>query len=370
MQLTFKYRIFPTKYQRTIMNQTLEVCKWVYNETLATRKNTWENEGKTLSLYDTNKLLTDWKKEYPRLNVSHSHPLQEAQERVDLAFKHFFRRVKAGENPGYPRFKQDWYKSFTYKQPFVGFSFTEDNKLRLSKIGDIKIEYHRDILGDIKRLTIKRDNLGNWYACFSCEVGYESLEPVSRVIGIDLGLTHFATFSNGDQIDNPRYFKQDEKALKKAKKKLSEYEKDTSEYNKKLRVVQHIYKRIYRRREDFTHKLSRYLVDNFQIIALEDLDIQNMQKDNFRSMNKSIGDVAWGKLIEFTDYKAAKAGRTLVLVDPKNTTQECSGCGEIVRKELNVRIHDCPHCKCILDRDLNAAINILSRGLSTLGASP
>lgn len=370
MQLTFKYQLYPTNSQKRIMNEVLDACKWVYNATLAIRKNTYENEGTGLSLYDTNKLLTQWKKENEWLNVSHSHPLQEAQERVDLAFKNFFRRVKNGENPGYPRFKQNWYKSFTFKQPFVGFGFTGGSKLRLSKIGDIKIKYHRAIIGDIKRLIIKRDNLNNWYACFSCEVEFEKSDPLADVIGVDLGITHFATLSDGTKIDNPRFFKQDEKELKKAKQKLKWYEKDSPDYNKQLRVVQHIYKRVTNRRDNFNHQISRWLVDNFQVIALEDLEIQNMQQGNFRSMNKSINDVAWRKLIQHTQYKAVKAGRTVVLVDPKYTSQECSDCGEIVKKELNVRVHDCPYCNCVLDRDINAAINILGRGLAILGENP
>ncbi|HEY5157666.1 MAG TPA: transposase, partial [Anaerolineales bacterium] len=158
--ITFKYRLRPSKGQRKKLIQTLELCRWVYNETLATRKNTWEQERKALSLYDTNKLLTVWKQEHPELKGVFSQVLQNVQERVDLAFKAFFRRVQAGEKPGYPRFRgYGWYDSFTFKQ--FGFELL-DNGLILSKIGVIKIILHRPIEGEIKTLTVQRDAVSNW----------------------------------------------------------------------------------------------------------------------------------------------------------------------------------------------------------------
>jgi len=148
MHKTFKFRLNPTRHQRTLLNNTLELCRWVYNETLAVRKNVWEQEQKTISLYDTNKLLTSWKKDRPELSQVYSQVLQNAQERVDLAFKAFFRRVKAGEKPGYPRFRgYGRYDSFTFKQ--YGFALA-NNGLQLSKIGGIKIVQHRPIEGKIK----------------------------------------------------------------------------------------------------------------------------------------------------------------------------------------------------------------------------
>ena len=171
--------------------QTLEFCRWVYNETLATRKNSWEQEKKVLSLYDTHKLLTLWKKQHPELKGVHSQVLQNVQERVDLAFKAFFRRVKMGEKPGYPRFRgYGWYDSFTFKQS--GFRLL-DSGLFLSKVGTVKIILHRPIDGRIKTLTIQRDTVGNWYACFACEVEVEPLPFNELAVGIDVGLESFAT---------------------------------------------------------------------------------------------------------------------------------------------------------------------------------
>lgn len=365
MRKTFRSRLNPSKAQRTRLNQTLETCRQVYNSTLALRNEAWEQSSKHLSLYDTNKVLTGWKVDKPELTNVHSQVLQNVQERVDLAYNAFFRRVKAGEKPGLPRFKGfGQYGSFTFKQS--GFEL-KDNHLYLSKIGDVKIKLHRPLEGQVKTLTIQRDSVGNWYACFSCEVEPRPLPPSPFVVGLDVGLTHFATLSTGEKIDNPRFFRTAEKALAKAQRKLDKQAKGTRERIKAKKVVSRIHYRIANQRRDFAHKLSRRLVDEFQIIALEKLEIQEMQDGNYRGMNKSIADAAWGQLRQFTTYKAAWAGRSEVDVAPRGTTQDCSGCGEIVPKSLSVRTHKCPYCGLVLDRDVNAALNILSRGLSGIG---
>ncbi|HKI53143.1 MAG TPA: transposase [Anaerolineales bacterium] len=363
---TFKYRLKPSKSQRTKLIQTLELCRWVYNETLATRKNTWEQEQKSLSLYDTNKLLTLWKQEHPELGDVFSQVLQNVQERVDLAFKAFLRRVKAGEKAGYPRFRSyGWYDSFTFKQ--FGFELL-DKGLYLSKIGTMKIILHRPIEGRIKTLTIQRDAVGDWYACFACEVVPEPLPFKDLAIGIDLGLTYFAKFSYGDGIDNPRFFRRDEKELAKAQRKLSKVEKGTPERAKRRKAVQHIHQRIANRRRNFAHQESRKLVNSFGLLVFEDLRIKNMLQNH--RLAKSISDAAWRQLIQYTTYKAENAGRVVVLVEPRNTSQICSCCGEMVEKSLDVRVHVCPFCGLIMDRDQNAAINILRLGLESLGIDP
>jgi putative transposase len=246
----------------------------------------------------------------------------------------------------------------------------ENDRLRLSKIGDVKIIYHRPIEGEIKQLHIKRDCLGNWYACFVVDFEPEPLPPVADVVGIDLGLENFAVLSDGNVIPNPRFFRNEEKNLAKAQRRLSQCEQGTSEYRKYKRVVQHIHRRVKNRRKDFVHKLSLWLVENYQIIVFEDLVIKDMQDGNYRGMNKSISDAAWNQLIQMTAYKAENAGRSFVKVDPRHTSQMCSNCGEIVKKDLSIRVHDCPHCGLSLDRDENAARNILARGMARLGSNP
>jgi len=369
MRKTFQYRLFPTKSQRSALNKTLEYCRWVYNDTLAIRKDTYEQTGKSVSLYDTNKTLTLWKAEKPVLKSVYSQVLQNVQERVDLAFQAFFRRVRNGETPGFPRFKgYGRYDSFTYKQS--GFRVT-GNRLFLSKIGDVKIKLHRPIEGQVKTLTIRRDRLGNWYASFSCVVKPKPLSPVDRVVGIDLGLTTFATFSDEEKIERQRWFKQDEKDLKRVQRKVSRLPKGSAARRKAVLALNHVHQRIAGRRLNFAHQQSRKLVDSYQIIVFEDLNIAQMSsaEKGKKAISKGIADVAWGRFVQNTVAKAEEAGRTVVLVNPKNTTQACSGCGSIVPKTLSVRVHDCPHCGLKIDRDLNAAKNILARGLASLRPS-
>jgi len=360
---TYKYRLHPSKSQRTQLIHTLEVCRWVYNETLATRKKAWEQEGKPLSLYDTNKLLTVWKQEHPELKDAFSQVLQNVQGRVDLAFRAFFPRVKAGEKPGYPRFRgYGWYDSFTFKQS--GFELG-DNGLRLSKIGTVKILQHRPAAGRIKTLTLQREAFGNWYACFACEVESESLPVNGLAVGVDMGLESYATLSSGEKVPNPRFFRRDEKELAKAQRKLSKAKQGTPERMLHRRAVQHIHQRIANRRKDFAHKLSREWVDSFGKIVFEKLAEKNMLRNH--CLAKSISDAAWNQLIAYTTYKAENAGRVVVVVDPRNTSRQCSCCGTMVEKSLSVRVHPCPECGLILDRDQNAAINLLGLGLQSLG---
>lgn len=366
MRLTFQYRLCPSKSQRTQMIEILESCRWVYNEALATRKNAWEQEQKSISHYDTIKLLPGWKKQKSELREVYSQVLQEVCTRVDLAFQAFFRRIKAGEKPGYPRFRgYGRYDSFTYPQ--TGFELTKEG-LKLSKIGTIKIILHRPICGNIKTLNIRRDAVGNWYANFSCEVEQEPLPVSEKAIGIDVGLESFVTLSNGEKVINPRFFRKDENELAKAQHKLSKAEKGTPERAKRRKAVQHIHKRITNRRKDFTHKLSHQLVNEYGIIALEKLNNKNMLQNHH--LAKSISDAAWNQFIQYITYKAECAGREIVLVDPRNTSKRCSRCGTLVEKSLSVRVHKCPVCGLEIDRDENAAINILALGLQCLGASP
>jgi putative transposase len=395
MRKTFQYRIFPTNSQRTLLQGNLDACRWVYNKTLEVRKSSWEERKESLSRYDTNKLLTTWRDEHKLLANGHAQAMQEAQKRVDLAFRAFFRRVKAGEKPGYPRFRAyDRYDSFTFPQEKSNWRFLENGKVRLSKIGDVKIKVHRPIEGECKTLTIRRDAAGNWYACFSCIVDPKPLPPTDKVVGVDVGLRHFATLSNGEQIDNPRFFRKDEKALATVQRRLSieplsflsprpdaaagsasddsisKEAKSAPQYRKRKRAINHIHQRIANRRKNFAHQESHKLINEYQLIAFENLDIADIQDGNHRGMNKSIADVAWNQFVQFTMHKAEWAGRSVVLVDPRNTTKACSGCGEIVPKTLSQLVHTCPQCGLVLDRDHNAALNILARGLAGMGSIP
>lgn len=341
----------------------MNACRYVYNETLATRKKMWEEKQESLSLYDTSNLLVQWKKDKPNLTDAFSQCLQNAQLRVDLAFKAFFRRVKGGEKPGFPRFRGfDRYDSFTFPQS--GFRLIR-NRIRLSKVGSVKIRKHRNIEGIIKTLTIRRDAVGKWWACFSCEVETKPMPKIDTVVGIDVGLASFATLSTGEKIDNPRFFRTEEKKLARAQQRLSKAERGTPVRRKQRKAVAHIHSRIANKRKDFAHKLSRKLVQAYQFMAFEKLNVKDMRENGFKGIRKSIGDVAWTQFMQFTAYKAVCAGRTVAFVDPRNTSKMCSRCGQLVEKKLSDRVHSCS-CGLVLDRDHNASINILALGLQSL----
>jgi len=366
MLKSFKYRLFPTKKQITIMLQTLDECRWLYNYFLEQRRKSWEENKQSLNYYTQIKTIPNLKKERPILLNIYSQVLQNVAMRVDLAFKAFFRRVKAKNGKaGYPRFKgKHRYDSFTYPQ--TGFEIT-NNGLKLSKIGDIKIKLHRPINGKIKTCTIKKSSTGKWYACFSVECKPNPLPKNEKAVGIDVGLESFATFSNGEKIENPHFFKTDQKALAKAQRKLSKQKKGTPEREKVRKVVARIHERISNRRHNLIHQISRKIVNRFGIICIEKLNIKGIQKGNFRSINRGIADVAWGQFARVLASKAEEAGRKFIAVDPRNTSQRCSQCGVIVKKDLSTRWHDCPICGCHLHRDDNASKNILALGLQGLG---
>ncbi len=343
----------------------MEVCRHVYNRTLAERKQVYEETGKTLSKYTLNNLLPQWKAENPEYNEVFSQTLQEVQEHVDLAFKHFFRRVKNGEKPGYPRFKgKGWYDSFTYPQ--MGFKL-KNNHIYLSKIGDVYVKLHRQIEGNVKRVTVRRTSCTKWHVSLTVEAENTpvSIIDLNKVIGIDVGLSNFLTMSDGDNVSNPRFFKAEEKELARVQRKLSKTVKGTTERKKAIKVVQRVHERISNKRYDFVHQVSKYLVSKYSFIAFEDLNIKNMVKNH--CFAKSISDAAWKMLINTTKYKAESAGSKVVLVNPANTSKMCSRCGLLVEKTLADRIHKCDSCGFVIDRDHNAAINILRLGLQSVG---
>ncbi len=364
MAKVFRYRLKPTKAQIAKLNEQLELCRWVYNEILAMRKNTFEQEGRLVSYFETKRMLPIWKESKPELNSVHSQVLQDVVLRVNLAFKAFFRRVQSDEeDPGYPRFKgKNRYDSISYPQS--GFSI-DGNKLWLSKIGEIKFWLHRPIEGYVKRLTIRRSATKKWYISFLVEESINHvLEPSEKVVGIDMGITNFAVLSNGEFVENPRFLLTDDERLKAAQSKRDKLPKGSTERRKATKAVGHLYERIANRRENFAQQLSRKLVNSYGIICFEDLNINKMTQNH--NLAKNILDASWNKLVQYTSYKAVEAGRKVVLVNPMNTSQMCSGCGQIVKKDLSARVHECPYCGLILDRDLNASRNILRLGLQSL----
>ncbi|MFA4956008.1 MAG: transposase [Candidatus Methanoperedens sp.] len=368
MKKTYQFRIYPNKNHEVIMNRTLTTCRWLYNNSLAERKRQAEiNElertfgicpwGKPewLNYYDQANSLSGSKTEFQK--EVQSQVLQNVLKRVERSFKNFFNGF------GYPRFQgRDRYNSFTYPQS--GFEL-KDGKLILSKIGVIKIVQHREIEGKIKTCTIKKD-IDQWYVSFSVEIDIPIIPvEIKTETGIDVGLKSLITMSNGCQIEPPEFLRKSEDKLTHEQKRLSRKKLRSKNRNNQRIIVAKVHRRIRNQRKDFAHKISKILVEEYDCIVFEDLQVQNMVKNHH--LAKSISDAGWSQLINFTKTKAEYAGKIVELVNPRNTSQNCSSCGNTVKKDLSVRVHSCPFCGLVLDRDHNAAINILGRSNSTVG---
>jgi putative transposase len=374
---TFKYRLYPSKKVQKTLSKTLDICRITYNNILEQRIELYKSENKSLSQFDVNNILTKDKESNPDLSLIYSQVLQNVSKRVHLAYQSFFRRVKQGtEKPGFPRFKSyNRYDSFTYPQVTKGFKIV-DNWLHLNKIGKIQIKLHRDLIGDIKTCTVKRSNTGKWFVYFSTECDQQPLEELDNEVGIDLGLKTFAVFSDGNEIENPKFFIESEKRLKKIQSKFSKATKGSLERKKQGKVLCKVHEKVSNQRDNFCHQVSLKIIDNYQVICVEDLNIKKMMKvEEYKDgldkkiktqRHKNIGDVSWGKIIEYLKYKAEDAGRLLISVNPRNTSKMCSDCGTLVEKKITDRVHKCPHCGLVMDRDLNASLNILRLGLESL----
>jgi putative transposase len=368
----FKYRLYPTRQQQRILDQQLEECRWLYNQLLAERREAWEQRQESVRLYDQQATLPALKAARPSLAGVHSQVLQNVAVRIDLAFQAFFRRCKTDEIPGYPRFRgKGRYDSVTFPQVPVGCRLdAEEKRIRVASVGQVKILLHRQFEGTPKTATISRSSTGKWYVCFSCECAEPSPLPATgQQVGIDVGLKTFATLSTGAEIANPRFFRREERALARTQRRLSKEEKGTPERAKRRKVVARVHERTRWRRGNFTHQHSRRIVNQFDVIAVEDLSVNRMVHTH--CLAKSIQDVAWRQFAALLSYKAAWAGRKYVAVNPAYTSQDCSKCGH--RKTgltLADRIYTCSCCGGVLDRDLNASLNILGVGLHTLGLAP
>jgi len=360
---TYKFRLYPNKSQKQLLQKTLDECHWLYNYMLALKINTYHSDKISLSKYKLDQLLPIIKEKHPNTKQVHSQVLQNINQRIDLAFQSFFHRIKLGETPGFPRFKNhDRYDSFTFKQS--GFQL-QNKKLQISKIGSVKIKKHRKINGNIKTLTIHKNNVNHWFACFSIEVEQNILPNNNKAVGLDLGIEKFAVLSDKTIIENPKHLNKNLKQLQKQSKRYSNATNKNNKRKQKYRLSK-LHLKIKNQRNDFLHKVSRSIINNYSFIAIEDLNIKNMQQDNFRVLNRYIGDAGWNQFSNILSYKAEEAGRILVKVDPRNTSKMCSQCGCFVDKKLSDRIHKCPHCNIELDRDYNASLNILGLGLQSL----
>jgi len=375
----------------------LGTCCDVYNSFLHWRRYDFDLFGNSPSYHEQKKTLPLWKKEHPELCNVQSQVLQDVCRRADLAYQSYFDRLadykerkakgclkEAEKCPGPPRSKgKGVYDSITYTQA-TAFELAE-NSIAFSKLGCIKAVLHRTLPGIPKTCTICRHS-GKWFASISCEVEAEFLPESKETVGVDVGLNHFAITSDEEFIDNPRFFREDEKDLARAQRKFDKVKNKRRSPQRRgaKRVLARKHERIRYRRHDFVHQVSRRLINRYSLIGVENLSVENMMArpepkpdpenpGNFlpngasrkAGLNKSIADAAWSMFRNVLTSKAAKAGRVVVNVDPAYTSQDCSGCGRRVPKTLKERWHTCPHPDCGLSihRDINAARNILKRAL-------
>jgi len=364
---TFKYKLSTTQEQEEAMAFVLRRCRELYNAALQERRDAWQKCGKSISCAHQSAELPAIKAERPEYHDVHSQVLQDVLTRLDRAFQAFFRRVQAGEKPGHPRFQRGRrYHSFTYKQ--FGNGVTVDHgDLVLSKIGRIAVRWSRPLEGTIKTVTITHEADG-WYVCFACEgVPVCALPPTGQETGIDLGLTVFLVTASGEAVANPHSYRRAEKALKKAQRRVSRRKPGNARRKKALQLLAKKHQKVKRQRRDFHHKTALWLVQTYDVIYLEDLQVANLVQNP--RLSKSISDAGWGQFRTILSGKAAYAGRRVIAVPPAYTSQDCSGCGERVEKSLSVRTHVCISCGLILDRDENAARNIQWVGQTLQGAA-
>lgn len=371
MKKTFKYRLYPTKAQKTVLSKQLEECRWLYNHILEHRKNAWDWYGVSLSCYDQINTIPVLKAARPSLFLVQSQVLQNVVKRVDLAFQSFFRRLKEGtEDPGYPRFRGvDRYDSLTFPQGSVGFSL-QGNVLRLFGVGKVSVLVHRNIEGKIKTCTIRRTKTGKWYACFSCDnVAPKRLPKNPLAVGIDMGIKEFLTTSEEEDevVQNPKYLKQSAKRLAQAQRKAELEKSNPILRNKNKKIVAKLHEKVFHRRNDFHHKTAKRLVEQYGIIVVEDLTTSEMTSE-WSSVNHAQYDTAWAGFLSILSNKAAEAGREFLKVNPAYTTQDCStpGCGHRQHLPLHLRTYNCPKCGVKRDRNRNAARNIKRLGLESL----
>jgi len=361
-RLSYKFRLYPNKTQTVALDRSLWLLRTLYNAAIQERKEAWKLNRVNISFADQSKQMPDIRQNDSNYMDVQARVCLQTLRQVDKAFRSFFRRVRAGAKPGYPRFKsRDRFKSFFYNRE--GFKFI-DGKLQLANIGLVKIKQHRQIEGTIKEVAVRREN-SKWFVLVSCDgIPIQPLIQTGEAVGIDAGIENFITLSDGTQIENWKHYESSAQQLRVAQRRVARRKKGSSSRRKARAILRNIHQKIRNRRSDFQHKISRHLVNHYDLIAVEDLNVKGLAKGR---LSKQVHDVAWSEFFRKLAYKAESAGRQLVKVRPHFTSQDCSGCGNRLKKDLSVREHNCLICGLSLHRDHNAALNILSAGLADKG---
>src|SRR5262245_3685463 len=358
--MSYKFKLKPSPRLGRIFEQWLDVCRELYNAGLQERRDAWKIKQISINYHAQAVQLPPIKAIREDFAAVNAQVLQDTLRRLSKTFDAFFRRLKQGEQPGYPRFKSKYrFNSFSFPQAKGAFSI-KGNRLYLSKIGHVKIIQHRPMEGEIKTCTIKREADG-WYAVFAVTENQSRFIPrTGESAGIDVGIEHFATLSTGTEIDNPRFLRASEGRLKTAQRKVSRRRKGAHRRGKAVRLLRRQHQKVARQRADFHHQTALKIIREFDAVVIEDLNISGLLKNHH--LAKAIADVAWCAFFLILASKAENAGRMILKVAPQFTSQDCSQCGARVRKSLVVREHRCIACGYVAHRDHNAALNIKNRG--------
>lgn len=362
---SYTMRLIPTQRQKAVLSATLlQLCE-LYNMCLEQRIDAWKTCRKHVGYYDQQAELGILRAACNEYAAGAAAIQRDPLRRLQRAFDGFFRRIRSGLVPGFPRFRsRQRYDSFSLDSQ--SFRLTDD-RIVIIKLGGFRFKTSFRIRGVPKQAHVRRVG-GKWRAVIVCDIGpTPEKHPIRSAAGIDVGVSALATLSDGAVIDNPRWAKQETERLAQANRKLAHKVSGSRGRTKAKERLRRVHQRIAGRRRTYLHEVSRVLLANYDLIAHEKLDIAGLAETR---LAKSILDAAWGELIRILTYKAEEAGKWVVPVDPRGTTQICSGCGERVPKKLWQRQHDCPKCGLSLGRDHNAALNILERGRRSVGILP
>lgn len=369
MKRGFKYRIYPNESQRDQIARTFGCCRFVYNRALDVKKTAYSETGKSIATNDLINMIPTWKRDPNTswLAQVDSMALQQSIRNLDRAYKNFFRRVRKGEKPGFPKFKSRRNSRQSYRTN-VG-KIIDRNHIALPKLGAVRAKVSRPLQGRLMSVTVSQDAAGRYFAAFLCtDVPTKDAPLTSQEVGIDLGVETLATLSDGTKIRNPRHLKKYERKLAREQRRLSRRkgahkgEKPSGRYLKQRKKVARIHAKIADARADALHKVTTTLADENQVLCMEHLNVKGMVRNHH--LAKAVSDASFGEFARLLEYKCAERGRTFVKVGrfyPSSKT--CSACGHRLDVlPLSVRSWHCPVCGAHHDRDVNAAKNILTEG--------